>query len=167
MEFIKDFLINNWFYLYGIIYILDLIYTIIKRIIDKEIDIEINIQDYGKSSVDKLIQQNKKIYFKFSYLISVLSFAWIIIALNNDYIEGLEKIYFVILLIAGFALPLVMGLILSADIYSEAKKEGKTTLNADDIKNKPRVRKERLLYTFLNLFESVIIYLILNNHFNF
>jgi len=158
MEKLINLTAQDFFYAYALIYILDCIISIIKRIINKKENIKVDV-----TNLDEIQSLSKKRFFKISYLIFPLTLAWIIIGIN-DYENFLEKFYFIILLVAGIIMPLLFGIPSAIKEYNKVKNSENKTIDVDEMSNRPEVKRQKVFYSLLNLFEILIVILILNNH---
>lgn len=164
MEFIKE----HYFYLIGILYIINIIHDIILRIKDREINAQMDMTD-----INSIIESNKNIKSEaykagglhpvLNYTIMTLSLVWIIIGVNSY--DIIEKFYFIIILITGFAIPVIISVVSALNVYSDMKEKQQLVINAAELRKSKMVKQQRLFYYLLNTFEIVIVCLILNNHF--
>lgn len=155
----KEFILQNMFYLYGVFYILYSFYLIIKKIIDKKNDDVVDVD------INNLISSLVSI-ITIGAGVTVASIVWIIIGCNNEN-DLLEKIYFIALLVFGFIIPFINNTIQSSSFIPELKETGNVEISKELLQKLPNYNKQKILYILLLFSEIVIVFLILKNHFLF
>lgn len=162
MENVKEFIFVHWFYLLGFLYIANCIFDIISRIIDKEIDFKVDVTD-----MNSINESNKdisvKVFKRYYVLFFIASLSWVLIGIN--YTTYLENIYFKLILFVGWIVKLIIGMIGLLIVADRMKKSGTKKINTKELNGTSLLRNQKIFSHLINVFEIVIVCMILNNHF--